>query len=86
MSQGLASSPGWFQSIMLGVCGSLERVKLLIDDIVWFSKNGEQHMGDLRRLLKRPTRFNLKLAPNEALLSGGNHLPWTQDLLRGRGS
>ena len=34
----LASSPGWFQSIMLRVCKGLERVRLFIDDIVCFSK------------------------------------------------
>ena len=34
MPQGLASSPGWFQSIMLQVCADLERMKLFIDDIV----------------------------------------------------
>ncbi|CAN0361966.1 unnamed protein product, partial [Ascophyllum nodosum] len=68
MRQGLASSPGWFQTIMLRVYEGLERVKLFIDDIVCFSKNGEQHVCDLRRFLERLTRFNLKLAPNNALL------------------
>ena len=68
MPQGLASSPGWFQSIMLRVCEGFERVKLFIDDIVCFSKNGEQHVFDLRRFLERLTRFDLKLAPNKALL------------------
>ena len=68
MPQGLASSPACFQSIMLRVCEGLERVKLFIDDIVCFSKNGEQHVCDLRRFLERLTRFNLKLAPNNALL------------------
>ena len=68
MPQGLDSSPGWFQSIMLRVCEGLQRVKLFIDYIVCFSKNGEQHVCDLQRFLKRLTRFNLKLAPNKALL------------------
>ena len=68
MPQGLASSPSWFQSIMLRVCEGLERVKLFIGDIVCFSKNGEQHVYDLRRFLEWLTRFNLKLAPNKALL------------------
>ena len=54
---------GWFQSIMLRVREGLERVKLFIDDIVCFSKNGEQHLCDLRRSsLERLTRFDLKLA------------------------
>ena len=53
---------------MLRVCEGLEGVKLLIDDIVCFSKNGEPHVCDLRRFLERLTRFNLKLAPNNALL------------------
>ena len=43
-------------------------MKLLIDDIVCFSKNGEQHARDLRRFLQRLKRFNLKLAPNMVLL------------------
>ena len=44
-------------------------MKLFIDGIVCISKNGEQHVCDLRRFLERLTRFNLKLAPNNALLS-----------------
>ena len=43
-------------------------MKLFIDDIVCFSKNGKQHVCDLRRFFERQTRFNLKLAPNKALL------------------
>ena len=43
-------------------------MKLFIDGIVCFSKDGEQHVCDLRRFLERPTRFNLKLAPNKTLL------------------
>ena len=39
MPMGLASSPGWFQSIMLRVCDGLQRVRLFIDDIVCFSTN-----------------------------------------------
>ena len=68
MPQGLGSSPGWFQSIMLRVYEGFERVKLFIDDIVCFSKNGEQHVCDLRRFFERLTKFDLKLAPNKALL------------------
>ena len=68
MPQGLASSPGWFQPILLRVFKGLERVKLFIDDIVYLSKNGEKHVCDLRRFLERLTRFNLKLALNKALL------------------
>ena len=43
-------------------------MKLFIDDIVCFSKNGEHHVCDLRRFLERLTRFGLKLAPDKALL------------------
>ena len=68
MPLGLASSPEWFQSIMLRVCEGLERVKLFIDDIVCFSENGEQHVCDLRRFLERLTKFDLKLAPSKAQL------------------
>ena len=38
MPVGLASSPGWFQSIMLRVCDGLKHVRLFIDDIVFFEK------------------------------------------------
>ena len=37
MPMGLASSPGWFQSITLRVCEGLEGVRLFIEDIVCFS-------------------------------------------------
>ena len=40
MPTGLASSAGWFQSITIRVCEGWERVRLFIDDIVCFSKNG----------------------------------------------
>ena len=43
-------------------------MELFIDDIVCFSKNCEQHVCDLRQFLERLTKFNLKLAPNKALL------------------
>ena len=43
-------------------------MKLFIHDIVCFSKNGEQHLCDLRRVLEGLTIFDLKLAPNKALL------------------
>ena len=68
MPMGLASSPGWFQSIMLRVCEGLERVRLFIDDIVCFSKNGGEHVNDFRKFLERLTNFNLKLAPKKAHL------------------
>ena len=45
MPMGLASSPEWFQSIMLRVCDGLKRVRLFIDDIVCFSKNGRECYG-----------------------------------------
>ena len=53
---------------MLRVCEGLERLKLFIDDIVCLSKNGKQHVCDLRRFLERLKKFDLKLAPNKALL------------------
>ena len=43
-------------------------MKLFIDDIICFSKDGEQHVCDLRRFPKWLTRFGLKLARNKALL------------------
>ena len=49
MPMGLGSSPGWFQSIMFRVCDGLKRVRLFIDDIVCFSKNGAEHVTDLER-------------------------------------
>ena len=68
MPMGLASSPGWFQSIMLRVCDGLQRVRLFIDDIVCFSKNGAEHVCDLESFFERLTMFDLKLAPKKAYL------------------
>ena len=42
-------------------------MKLFIDDVVCFSKNGEQNVCDLQRFLERLTRFDLELAPNREL-------------------
>ena len=75
MPMGLASSPGWFQSIMLRVCEGLNRVRLFIDDIVCFSKNGEEHVQDLANLFERLTTVDLKLAPNKAHLGFAPELP-----------
>ena len=61
MPMGLASSPGWFQSIMPRVCEGLKRVRLFIDDIVCFPKNGGEHVNDLLKFLERLTIFGLKL-------------------------
>ena len=68
MPMGFASSPGWSQSIMLRVCEGLKRVRLFFDDIVCFSKNGEEHVTDLERFFERLTIFNLKLAPKKAYI------------------
>ena len=51
MPMGLANSLGLFQAIMLRVCDGLKRVRLFIDDIVCFSKNGAEHVADLERFL-----------------------------------
>lgn len=65
---GLASSPGWFQSIMLRVCEGLERCKLFIDDIVIFSKSGAEHVVDMGKFFDRMVKFDLKLAPKKTSL------------------
>ena len=46
MPMGLASSPGWFQSIMLRVCADLRRVRLFLDDIVCSSASGAKHVQE----------------------------------------
>ena len=51
---------------MLRFCDGLRRVRLFIDDIVCFSKNGAEHVADLERFLEKLTIFNLKLAPKKA--------------------
>ena len=51
MPMGLASSPGWFQSIMLRVCDGLKRVRLFIDDIVCFRKTEQSMWLTLRDFL-----------------------------------
>ena len=60
---------------MLRVREGLEQVRPFIDDIVCFSKNGEQQVRDLRRSLERLTRFDLKLARHYYYRRGRNHLP-----------
>ncbi|CAN0450104.1 unnamed protein product, partial [Scytosiphon promiscuus] len=51
MPMGLASSPGWSQSIVLRVCEGLDRIRLFIDDIVCFSKTGREHVEDLPKVV-----------------------------------
>ena len=70
MPMGLASSPGWFQSVILRVCEGLERVRLFIGDIVCFSKNGCEHASDLQKNFDRLATFNLKLAPKRIASRG----------------
>ena len=48
MPMELASIPGSLQSIMLRACEGLELVHLFIDDTACFSKNGREHVSDLR--------------------------------------
>ena len=45
MPTGLASSPGWFLPIILRHCDGLKRVRLLIDDVVCFSKKWSRACG-----------------------------------------
>ena len=68
MPMGLASSPGWFQSIMLRVCDGLKRVRLFSNDIVYFFKNGAKHVADLERVFERLTIFNLNPAPKKTCI------------------
>ncbi|CAB1103949.1 unnamed protein product [Ectocarpus sp. CCAP 1310/34] len=68
MPQGLSSSPGWFHSVMQRVCDGLERVRLFIDDVIVYSRNGAEHVQDLEKFFERMTKFNLKLAPKKAQL------------------
>ena len=58
-------TPGGF-SLLCYVCDGFKRVHLFINDIVFFSKNGAEHVDDLERFLERLTIFNLKLAPKKA--------------------
>lgn len=53
---------------MARVCDQLERVKLLIDDIIIYSGNGAENVRDLERVFERMAKFDLKLAPKEACL------------------
>ena len=66
--QGLSTSPGWFQSVMARVCENLERVRLFVDDIIVFSRDGAEHVKDLERFFERMVKFNLKLAPKKTNL------------------
>ena len=53
---------------MLSFCDGLKRVRMLIDDIMCFSKNGAEHVADLERFLERLTIFNLMPAPKKAYI------------------
>ena len=53
---------------MLRVYKRLEQVRLFIDGIVCFSKNGSEHVSDLQTIFEQLTTFNLKLVPNKAHL------------------
>ena len=68
MAMGLASSPECFKSIMCRMCEGLEWVRLFIGDILCFSRNGHEHISDLRKFFERFTTFDLKLAPKKAHL------------------
>ena len=66
MPMGLASSSGWFQSIMLRVCDGLKHVRLFIDDIVCFSKNGAEHVSCLLYTSPSPRDGLLSRMPSSA--------------------
>lgn len=66
MPMGLASRLGRLKSIMLRVWDGLQRIRLFIDNIVCFSKEGARHVCDLERYVKRLTTSDLKLAPRKA--------------------
>ena len=52
---------------MARVCEGLERVRLFVDDIIVFSRDGAEHVQDLERFFER-MKFNLKLAPKKTNL------------------
>ena len=68
MPMGLAASPGFFQQIMNRVCEGLDRIRLFIDDIICYSRDGAQHVEDLSGFFERLTKFDLKLAPRKAFI------------------
>ena len=58
MPMGLASSPGWFQSIMLRVCDGLKRVRLLYSStILCVFRKTEQSMWLTLRNFLNDLRF-----------------------------
>ena len=71
-ADGPCIEPGWFQSIMLRVCEGLERVCLLIDDIVCFLKNGEQHdiCQGLMEFFRTTYPFQFETSANESTPRG----------------
>lgn len=65
----LSSSPGGFlRYVMARVCEGLERVRLLIDDVIVYSRDGAERVRDLERFFERMVKFNLKLAPKKTNL------------------
>lgn len=53
---------------MLRVDEGLNHVRLFIDDIVNFSRNGKEHVQDLSGSFERLTKYDLKLVQNKVYL------------------
>lgn len=67
MPMSLASSAGWFQSIMIRVCQGLYRVHLFIDHVVCFSKTVIASMTAIfHKMSEQPISFNLNLASTKS--------------------
>ena len=57
---GITSAPGYFQGIMNQLTSDLPGVAVYLDDILVSGANAEDHLKNLRNLLKRLDEHNLR--------------------------
>ena len=49
---GLAQAPAYFQELMTGILKDLNFAIAYLDDIIIFSMTGEEHLDDIKQVLK----------------------------------
>lgn len=77
MGLATSSSPGLFQSIMPRVCEGLECCKLVIDDVVIFSRTSAEHVKGMEKFFACMAKFNLKMARRKRIWDKGGKVPGT---------
>ena len=68
MPQGSGAAPGWFVKVINEVIKDLDRVAAYVDDVIVFDPDPAAHFANIRSLLERLRKHNLKLFPSKAKL------------------